>query len=278
MTNELPAEVLAKVPGRIILRAVVGSTVHGLNVADGIEDRDEMAICIESLSSAMGVGAPFEQVIYRTAAIREGKHDARSMAGDLDLTVYSLRKYVRLALKGNPTILGLLFAPPLQSDACGSQLREFIPDIISREAGKAFLGYLGAQRQRLLGERGQLRVHRPELVEAYGYDTKYAMHVIRLGLQGCELMRTGRLSLPLPEPNRSRLVGIRTGAEDLQAVLTWAGELEVDLRDLLDTSPLRSTPDPSRVEGWMLRAYLEAWKCDDAHAQNLARRAAEGGC
>lgn len=263
MNETLPTDVLARVPGPIILRAVVGSTVHGLNVEDGIEDRDEMAVCIESIEAAMGVGAPFEQVIYRTAAIRDHKADARSMAGDLDLTVYSLRKYVRLALKGNPTIIGLLFAPPIQWDARGGQLREFVPDIVSREAGKAFLGYLIAQKQRLLGERGQMRVHRPELVDAYGFDTKYAMHMLRLGLQGVELMKTGRITLPMPEPERSRLRAIRTGSESQNAVLTWGGELEAELRDLLDTSLLRPKPNAEPVERWMVNIYLQAWKADD---------------
>ena len=94
-----------------ILRGLVGSTVHGLNVNDGIEDRDEMGICVEPLEEAMALWAPFEQFIYRSAAEREGREDARSIAGDLDLTIYSLRKWMRLALKGNPTILLLLFTP-----------------------------------------------------------------------------------------------------------------------------------------------------------------------
>jgi hypothetical protein len=88
-----------------ILRGLVGSTVHGLNVNDGIEDRDEMGICVEPLEDAMALWAPFEQFIYRSAAEREGRDDARSSAGDLDLTIYSLRKWTRLALKGNPTIM-----------------------------------------------------------------------------------------------------------------------------------------------------------------------------
>src|SRR3954466_1475445 len=43
-----------------ILRGLVGSTVHGLNVNDGIEDRDEMGICVEPLEEAMALWAPFE--------------------------------------------------------------------------------------------------------------------------------------------------------------------------------------------------------------------------
>ena len=95
----------------------MGSTVHGLNVNDGIEDRDEMGICVEPLEEAMALWAPFEQFIYRSAAEREGRENARSIAGDLDLTIYSLRKWVRLALKGNPTILILLFTPERSAGA-----------------------------------------------------------------------------------------------------------------------------------------------------------------
>jgi hypothetical protein len=35
-----------------ILRGLVGSTVHGLNVNDGIEDRDEMGVCVEPIADA----------------------------------------------------------------------------------------------------------------------------------------------------------------------------------------------------------------------------------
>lgn len=68
-----------------ILRGLVGSTVHGLNVNDGIEDRDEMGVCIEPMADAMALSAPFEQFIYRSAVEREGREGARSTAGDLDL-------------------------------------------------------------------------------------------------------------------------------------------------------------------------------------------------
>ncbi len=46
----------------------MGSTVHGLNVKDGIEDRNEMRVCVEPFEAAMALGAPFEQFIYRSAS------------------------------------------------------------------------------------------------------------------------------------------------------------------------------------------------------------------
>lgn len=245
-----------------ILRGLVGSTVHGLNVNDGIEDRDEMGVCVEPFEAAMALWAPFEQFVYRSAAEREGRDDARSRAGDLDMIIYSLRKWVRLALKGNPTILLLLFTPDDQlvhCDQLGSELRALTPSIISRRVQGPYFGYLQAQKQRLTGERGQKRIHRPELEEMYGFDTKYAMHMLRLGFQGVELLTTGRLSLPMREPERSFLLDVRRGKISEQECLTRAGELEQELSDLATTSPLPEEPDEARVEEWVLDAYRRRW-------------------
>jgi predicted nucleotidyltransferase len=246
-----------------ILRAPVGSSILGLHI-EGTDDRDEMGICVETLQAAVGF-SEFEQYIYRTAAEREHKHDAPSQPGDLDLTIYSLRKFLRLAMHGNPTILALLFVPPelcILRDARGAHLQEMAPLIISRQAGNRYLGYLEAQRQRLLGERGQKKVNRPLLEDAHGYDTKYAMHMLRLGYQGVELMETGKLTLPLPEPVRSHIKSVRLGQVSFQDVLTETGEYERQIKDLLNTSPLQEKPESKQVEDWMLRLYLENWKGD----------------
>lgn len=241
----------------VVLQGLVGSTVYGLNVGDGIDDRDEMGVCVEPISMAMGLTG-FEQYIYRTAVERTGDHNTKSQAGDLDLVVYSLRKYVRLALKGNPSILALLFVPDdslVKINDVGYALRELVPQLISRKAGGAFLGYLQAQKQRLLGERGQMRSNRPELVEKYGFNTKYAMHMLRLGYQGVELLTTGRLTIPTPEPQRTELLGLRRGEMPLQEALTRAGELECELKDLLGHSSLPELPDKEFVEKWMVQVY-----------------------
>ena len=245
-----------------ILRGLVGSTVHGLNVNDGIEDRDEMGVCVETFESAMTLGTPFEQLIYRSAAEREGRANARSTGGDLDLTIYSLRKWMRLALKGNPTIVLLLFTPEDQlvsCDATGAELRALRSAILSRRAQAPFLGYLQAQKQRLSGERGQKRIHRPELEEMYGFDTKYAMHMLRLGFQGVELLTTGHLSLPMREPERSFLLDVRRGKVDEQKCFATAEDLERQLVELESASILPENPDESRAEQWMLDAYRHRW-------------------
>jgi uncharacterized protein len=247
-----------------ILRGTVGSTVHGLHHG-GQDDRDEMAIFIEPPEFLVGLRQAeassgrqqFEHYVERTQP--EG---ARSGPGDLDLVAYSLRKWLRLAVAGNPTVLLLLFSPDDSLLVCterGRRLRALAPAIVSRQAGPRFLGYMRAQKERLVGTRGQRRVNRPELIEAHGFDTKYAMHVARLGYQGIELMETGRLSLPMQEPERSRVMAIRTGDVSFEDALAEIEAIEARLARAVEESALPSEPDRPAVEQFLLDSYRDAW-------------------
>lgn len=229
-----------------ILRADCGSKGFGLSIPSS--DNDELGVCVEDFSCHTCLEGKFEQYIHRDPSV-------------LDLTIYSLEKFLRLACHGNPTILSLLFATSLlQVDARGRQLQELAPSLISKHWGKRFLGYMESQRQKLLGERGQKRVNRKELEEKYGYDTKYAMHLLRLGYQGVEVMETGHMSMPVGEPTHTFLMEVREGKVTINEVLETAGNLERHLKDLLHDSHLPDHPDREVVEGWMRRTYLEVWK------------------
>jgi hypothetical protein len=254
----------------LILRTLIGSGVHGLSIA-AQDDRDEMGVCIEPPEYVIGTRriwveevrdrVAFEQYIYRSQP--EGH---RSGPGDLDYTCYSLRKWMRLALDGNPTILLLLFVPPgeiVTSTPLGDELRALAPAIISRQAGYRFAGYLEAQRRSLLSHEGKGRdVTRPELIEAYGFDTKYCGHMVRLGLQGVELLETGRISLPVPEPHRTWIRELRVGQHTMAEALDIAEDLQRRITDLTETSHLPEFPDRDKADRWLVNAYLEsrAWE------------------
>jgi len=238
-----------------ILRCLVGSGVHGTAV-DGQDDRDEMGICIEPPEYVIGL-RQFQQYIYR-----DQPEGVRSGPGDLDLTVYSLRKWMRLAVSGNPTVLLPLFVPDehvLVRTELGEELRGLAPAILSRQAGDWFLGYLRAQRDAMLGLRGGRHTNRPELVKLYGFDTKYAMHMIRLGIQGVELLETGRITLPLAEPWLSWCRALRQGECSKQEALQAAADLERRLVGLREASPLPERADRDAVDAWLVDAHQRAW-------------------
>jgi uncharacterized protein len=147
----------------------------------------------------------------------------------------------------------------LMETELGQRLRQLRPAIVSRRAGRGYLGYLRGQKERLLGTRGQKRVNRPELVEAHGFDTKYAMHALRFGYQGLELLESGQLTLPMPEPERSRVMAVRKGECSFEDTLAEIGDVELRLEASLERTTLPETPDDGAVNEFLVNAYREAW-------------------
>jgi uncharacterized protein len=236
-----------------ILRTQVGSGLHGVTVA-GTDDRDEMGVCIEPPESALGLNR-FEQYIFRTQP--EGH---RSGAGDLDLIVYSLRKFASLAAAGNPTVLLPLFAPDSEvvvATDIGDRLRRDRGMFLSRQAGMRFLGYLRSQRERMAAD--SRRTNRPELIERYGVDVKFAYHALRLAIQGAELMEAGTITLPMPDADRRHLLDVRTGGLTKERIIAELDEREQGLIDAIEVSALPDRPDDDAINAWLIDAHREWW-------------------
>ena len=254
-----------------VLRVQVGSGVHGTAVA-GSDDRDEMGVCLEPAAFVTGIArvpnpagapgstVPFEQWEYHTAWQRTGGLANWSGAGDLDVIVYSARKFAQLAASGNPTVLLPLFVPEsevVSITEAGRELRDGAAAFASMHAAQRFRGYMRKQRSGISGEAG--RTNRPELVAEFGYDCKYAMHALRLGVQGIEYLGTGRITLPVPEPQLTALREVRQGRWPLADVLAWYDDLEAELTALAATEPLPAEPDRAWIDGWLHRSYTRYW-------------------
>lgn len=243
-----------------ILRTVVGSGVHGIAI-EGTDDHDEMGVFVEPPTHVIGLWRPAEHYVYRTQP--EG---ARSGPGDTDLVLYSLRKYLRLALQGNPTVLLPLYAPAdlvLVLRPLGVELRELAPAMLSQRAVRRFLAYLDGQRRQLLGQgRRSGMPNRPELVARYGYDVKYASHALRLAYQGLEIARDGRLTLPMPDPERERVLRVKRGeVRQLPDVLDEIAIVRAQVEDLLasERCPLPPEAPWETISNWAVDAHRRHW-------------------
>ena len=233
----------------VLLIAEVGSNATGTAVA-GTDDDDYTVVRIEPFGEL--VNGPNSR---QSMMIRTQPDGARSYAGDIDLNVYTLRKFTRLAQGGNPSILGTLFSPNRVFDRDQTLWADLARLTASKRAGAAFLGYMRQQLERWRGERGQKNVSRPELVEQYGFDTKYAGHVLRLGFQGVEYLLTGWITLPMPEWERGKVVACRTGMMTEGVALLTADLLEVAVKTALDDSPLPEQPDQGAIEEFLMSVY-----------------------
>lgn len=243
-----------------ILRSVVGSGVHGIAI-EGTDDHDEMGVYIEDSRTVLGVHRSRGDYIWRTQP--EG---ARSGHGDVDLVLYSLRKYLALAVKGNPTALLPLYAPEesiITSTHFGDIMRTNREWFLSNQAIERFLGYMHSQHERMLGRGKRNRVpNRPELIEKHGWDVKYGSHALRLAHQGYELATQGTLTLPLEDETRERVLSVKRGEVDRDVVSAEITFLENLVRDLLDRKQtvLPDEPNIEKIEEFSVYAHQSYWR------------------
>ena len=208
-----------------ILRCGVGPAAHGL-ARDGEDDQEELLVAIEPPGYALGL-------------TRWERHV------DKPLVAYSLRTFCILALQGNATALIALYSPAITVETTlGRELRELAPAFVSRRLADRYAGYLRAQKDRLLGTH---------------YDVVYAMNVLRFAEQGRELLESGELVLPLPEPVRSRIIEVRDDNLHRESVLSRVEEAERMLERARYRTLLPDEPDTVRIETWMVDAYSRAW-------------------
>lgn len=240
-----------------ILRTTVGSGVHGIAI-EGTDDHDEMGIFIEPREHVYGTAHPIDHHIWRTQP--EG---ARSGPGDVDQVFYSLRKYLRLAAKGNPTALLPLFAPEkdvLTFTGLGVELREMRNVFLSQESVHRFLGYMHAQHERMLGRGKQNRVpNRPELIEKYGWDVKYGSHALRLSLQGREVAECGTLTLPMDDDLRELVLSVKRGEVSRDDVSGMIRANIVLINRSLERSRLPEKPHWPTINKWSVEAHETWW-------------------
>ncbi|MBZ5524978.1 MAG: nucleotidyltransferase domain-containing protein [Acidobacteriia bacterium] len=239
-------------PGRLIHLFIGGSELHGAKVGQ-TDDTDIYGVYVETPEEALGLNAN-EHFVWSTAG-----DDRRNGPDDVDITLYSLRKWAAMAAKGNATTLHFLFAEPREVEpGPWRRIQKHSDLFLSRNSAKQFLGFADSQFKRLTGEKGQgKKGQRPEYIGKYGYDTKAAMHGLRLLYECHELMIKGRITLPRPE--KDMLIEIRSGAWTLEKVLRQAQKMFKEVEDAVARSPLPESVDRRAISRLVAEVHLEFW-------------------
>ncbi len=238
-------------PDRLIHLFIGGSELHGAKV-QGTDDLDIYGVYIEPPDTALGLET-LPHFVWSTAG-----DDRRNGPLDVDLTLYSLRKWAGLACKGNPTALHFLFAENVLQNDVWLRILSRRNVFLARTCVPQFLGFADDQLKRMTGEKGRgKKGQRPEIEAQFGYDVKAAMHTLRL-LQEClELVSKGKITFPRPE--RDFLVKVRTGGFSMQEVVAMAAEMFPQCEEATKTSPLVSEIDRQAVSTLVAEAYLRSW-------------------
>jgi predicted nucleotidyltransferase len=240
-------------PERVIHLFIGGSELHGAKVG-ATDDLDIYGVFLDPPAAVLGLGSR-KHFVWSTAT-----DDQRNGPEDVDLTLYSLRRWAQLAAKGNATALHFVFA---DATAASNELWGSVQAkrdlFISKQSATQFLGFAGNQLRRITGEQGRgSKGRRPEYESIFGYDTKAAMHCLRLYLECIELMRLGTITLPRPE--RDYLIEARSGDWPLERFLAEADRLRREAEAAAERSSLREAVDQRAISDLLAKVHLTAWQ------------------
>jgi len=222
---------------RLIFKVYAGSISYGTNVEGS--DEDFRGVCIPPESYLLGLDR-FEQ----------------KETTDPDSVVYSLGKFVQLALNNNPNILDVLFVQEnhvIFINEFGKELRDLRYDFLCKKVYKTYGGYAYSQLKKMVSVDKNAKGKRLESVRKFGYDTKNAYHLIRLLRMGAETLTDGEVSVM--RHDNQELLKIRRG----EYPLSYIEEEAKRLQGLLDTayvnSKLPNKPNYGKINDWLVSAH-----------------------
>jgi len=237
---------------------IMGSYAYGVHNAES-SDKDIYGFCIPHKSIVFPhstgkfvfgydttVPGNFEQWQKHHVIDKEKKDE-------LDFTIYNITKYFRLCADGNPNMIDSLFVPfkcIVTTTAIGTLLRENRHIFLSKKCWHSFKGYAYSQlhKMKIKDPKGK----RKELKEKYGYDTKFAYHLVRLMNEVEQIITEGDLDL---ERNREQLKAIRRGEWNEEMVVEYFNDKEKYLEELQAKS--KAIPHKARYDD--VRSLL--YKC-----------------
>jgi predicted nucleotidyltransferase len=252
----------------------------------------------------------------------------RNASDAVDLKLYELRNFVKLALDNNPNIIETLFVPRkniVEMDDIMANILKNKQMFLHKGLAKKFIGYAKSQLHKMnvkpdnykaltdardylkdLFAFGGLKGNTPvsllqgsgcpnfikfdnffvaigdmkfnpqvkltdvvDMCEAriskatsrtdgytkYGYDTKFAMHCLRLLYEGIELLETANVTFPLK--HREFLLEVRAGKHEVKNILEIAENLVAQVDEMVEKSSLPEKPRFDEVNKLLINMVEE---------------------
>lgn len=102
---------------------------------------------------------------------------------------------------------------------------------------------------------------RSELERRFGYDTKHAMHLVRLIRMAREILELGEVRVK--RPDAAELLAIRAGAWTYDELMTWTEREEAALEVAYAQSTLPHAPDRKFIDGCLVSILQDFFEMED---------------
>lgn len=236
-------------PQNIHYEVVTGSVAYG--ISSDTSDMDVVGFCIpkkEDLfphlrGEILGFGRQTQRFeVWQQHHVMDA--EARQ---EYDFSIYSIVKYFQLAMENNPNILDTLFTPQrcvLFCSPIAQMVRENRRQFLHKGSYHKFKGYLFSQLHKIEQKTNSSNPKRAANIAEHGFDTKFASHAVRLGLECEQILIEGDLDI---ERNREMLKSIRRGEWSIDRIKEFCSQKERHLDDLYHSTTLQHSPDEEAI-------------------------------
>lgn len=193
----------------------------------------------------------FGQKVNRFEQWQEHHIECPESRKTYDFSIYSIVRYFQLCMENNPNMIDSLFVPRrciLHCTSIGNIIRDNRNLFLHKGAWHKFKGYSYSQMHKMTNKKPIGK--RKETVEKFGYDVKFATHVVRLLNEIEQILTEKTLDL---ERNREQLKAIRRGEWTEEQIKQYFTTKELELEKLYTQSSLQHRPDEESIKALLLR-------------------------
>jgi hypothetical protein len=214
----------------VILAGIVGSRAYGLDTPKS--DTDRLGVYAVPTEHFFGMYGPGQDPGMQSQVFHEP-----------DVTYHEALKMCQLLVKGNPSVMELLWLPDELYEvrtSFGQELIRIRESFLSAKAvRRAYLGFATQQFERLC--------RHPDATDQ-AKRAKQGRHILRLLHQGRDLYRTGQLQVRLDDPGEYMAFGELVAHSPTIAKHTFA-EIEESFDN--SSSLLPDYPNFAEIESWL---------------------------
>jgi len=237
-------------PDNIHYLAQVGSVSYGANIDNS--DIDVSGFCIPPkelifphlAGQIEGFGIQKERFDqYQEHHIVDKERDQ-----EFDFAIYSIVKFFQLCMENNPNMCDTLFVPQrcvLYSSKIGQLVRDRRKIFLHKGSYHKFRGYAYSSLHKIGAKANSKNPKRQLSIDAHGYDTKFALHVVRLALEAEQILVEHDLDL---ERNSEILKSVRRGDWTETKLREWFDVKEKTLEEQYAKSTLQHAPDEEEIK------------------------------
>lgn len=233
---------------------IMGSVAYG--VSSDTSDNDIYGFCIPPkhvvFPHLAGEIEGFGRQKQRFEQYQKHHIDRPDNGKQYDVTIYSVVKFFSLCMENNPNMVDALFTPRfcvLHTTKVGEMVRERRHMFLHKGSWHKFKGYAYSQLHKMKTKDPNVGSKRREMREKFGFDVKFAYHVVRLLDEAEQILMHGDLDL---QRNREQMKAIRRGEWKEEEIRKWASAKEEALERLYESSKLPHSPDEESIKQLLL--------------------------